>query len=118
MASLIIFSASNTVGLYRKPNGEVLDVAIKTLHNSNVQTCREAFITEAQLMMKLNHHCIVKLIGLSLGASLLMVQELVPLGSMLNYIIENGDRVSPAYEFKVWATQIACGTVLFILIIH
>lgn len=37
------------------------------------------------------------------------VQELVPLGSMLAYLIEFHDRISPSYELIVWASQIACG---------
>nr|CAD7408405.1 unnamed protein product [Timema poppensis] len=37
------------------------------------------------------------------------VQELVPLGSMLAYLLEFPDRVHPNYELKLWASQIACG---------
>nr|CAD7588126.1 unnamed protein product [Timema genevievae] len=36
------------------------------------------------------------------------VQELVPLGSMLAYLLEFPDRVHPNYELKLWASQIAC----------
>lgn len=60
-------------------------------------------------MMKLNHHCIVKLIGLSPGPPLMMVQELVNIGSMLAYLIEHRSNINPDYEFKIWAAQIACG---------
>lgn len=59
--------------------------------------------------MKLNHHCVVRLIGLSLGPPLLMVQELVALGSMLSYLVQYKERIKPDYEFKIWAAQIACG---------
>ncbi|KAJ8976560.1 hypothetical protein NQ317_014213 [Molorchus minor] len=88
---------------------EFAKVAIKTLHSEQIETNRDAFLSEAQVMMKLKHHCIVKLIGLSLGQSLLMVQELVLLGSILQYIDINKDRINPNYEFKIWAAQIACG---------
>lgn len=70
---------------------------------------REAFLCEAKVMMNLNHHCIVKFIGLSLGPPLLMVQELVALGSMLSYLIRNKEAINPDYELKIWAAQIACG---------
>ncbi|KAJ8947101.1 hypothetical protein NQ318_002460 [Aromia moschata] len=60
-------------------------------------------------MMKLQHHCVVKLIGLSHGPSLLMVQELVPLGSILQYIVIHKEKINPNCEFKIWAAQIACG---------
>lgn len=39
----------------------------------------------------------------------MMVQELVALGSMLDYIIENQDKINPNFELKIWASQIACG---------
>lgn len=98
-------------GTYFNKNGEEIKVAIKTLHNEPVDgnRGRDNFLSEAQVMMKLNHHCIVKLIGLSLGPPLCMVQELVPLGSMLAYIIQYRERINPNHEFKIWAAQIACG---------
>lgn len=39
------------------------EVAIKTLHKEHSDTNRNAFLFEANVMMKLNHHCIVHLIG-------------------------------------------------------
>ncbi|KRT79627.1 Ankyrin repeat-containing protein [Oryctes borbonicus] len=96
-------------GNYRKRNGEMLNVAIKTLHNTQNDMNREAFRSEAQLMMKLNHHCIVKLIGLSLEKTWCMIQELIPLGSMLNYILTQKEKINPNFDFKLWAAQIACG---------
>ncbi|XP_043482946.1 tyrosine-protein kinase Shark [Leptopilina heterotoma] len=96
-------------GVYKSvPNNEE-PVAIKTLRDSYNNAPREEFLREARLMMTLNHHCIVKLIGFSDGPPLLMVQELVSLGSMLAYLLEFPDRVSPQYELKLWASQIACG---------
>lgn len=99
------------IGTYTKRNGEEINVAIKTVRNEQNET-HTAFLKEAHVMMKLNHHCIVKLIGVSKGPPLLMVQELVSLGSMLNYIIINKERINPNYEFKIWAAQIACGEYL------
>lgn len=95
-------------GVYMK-NNENIDVAVKTYRNEQMDIDESAFIREAQIMMKLNHHCIVQLIGLQVGNPYLMVQELVPLGSMLTYIITHKDRINPNYEFKIWAAQIACG---------
>ncbi|GLH05352.1 Tyrosine-protein kinase Shark [Gryllus bimaculatus] len=89
--------------------GKQIDVAIKTLHQEHVDANRDEFLREAKVMMGLCHHCIVRLIGVSKGPPLLMVQELVPLGSMLAYLLEFPDRVNPNYELKVWASQIACG---------
>lgn len=39
----------------------------------------------------------------------MMVQELVGLGSMLTYILEQPQNISVHYEIKLWAAQIACG---------
>lgn len=39
----------------------------------------------------------------------MMVQELVALGSMLDYILENQEKINPNFELKIWAAQIACG---------
>lgn len=101
--------ASVYEGTYAKNAAETLKVAIKILHNEQIDTNKGAFLSEAQVMMKLHHHCIVKLIGLCLSPQLLMVQELVPLGSLLHYLDANRDRINPDYEFKIWAAQIACG---------
>ncbi|XP_021915716.1 tyrosine-protein kinase shark isoform X1 [Zootermopsis nevadensis] len=96
-------------GTYQNMDGTMIDVAIKTLHQEHVEANRDEFLREAKVMIGLNHHCIVRLIGVSKGPPLLMVQELVPLGSMLAYLLEFPDRVNPDYELKVWASQIACG---------
>ncbi|XP_060516097.1 tyrosine-protein kinase Shark isoform X2 [Cylas formicarius] len=102
--------ASVYEGTYLTNDNEDLQVAIKTLRSEQVdQGNRGAFLSEAQVMIKLKHHCIVKLIGLSYGPSLLMVQELVPLGSILQYIEGHKDEINPNFEFKIWAAQIACG---------
>lgn len=38
-----------------------------------------------------------------------MVQELVPLGSLLEYLIRQPDKASPGYELRLWACQVAAG---------
>ncbi|KAJ8681018.1 hypothetical protein QAD02_016805 [Eretmocerus hayati] len=96
-------------GLYDSPSGIQEPVAIKMLRDSHNIATREEFLREARLMVTFNHHCIVKLIGFSEGPPLLMVQELVALGSMLAYLLEFPDRINPNYELKIWASQIACG---------
>lgn len=39
----------------------------------------------------------------------MMVQELVGLGSMLTYILEQPHSINVHYEIKLWAAQIASG---------
>ncbi|KAH1023327.1 hypothetical protein HUJ04_012553 [Dendroctonus ponderosae] len=101
--------ASVFEGLFVKENGEELRVAIKTLRNEQMENNKENFRREAEVMTNLNHHCIVKLLGICLGPPLQMVQELVPLGSILQYIDSHQSEINPNLEFKIWAAQIACG---------
>ncbi|XP_037946729.1 tyrosine-protein kinase Shark [Teleopsis dalmanni] len=85
------------------------NVAIKTLRDEHCRTNKQEFLREASVMIRLKHHCIVQLIGISKGETLMMVQEIVPLGSMLNFILDNKEKIKPKYDLKVWASQIACG---------
>ncbi|KAL0268767.1 UNVERIFIED_CONTAM: hypothetical protein PYX00_010583 [Menopon gallinae] len=96
-------------GTYQIDDCTTIDVAVKTLRNEHLPVSRCEFLREAEVMTSLNHHCVVKLIALSQGPPLMMVQELVPLGSMLAYLLEFPDRVNPNCELKLWASQIACG---------
>ncbi|KAL4716904.1 hypothetical protein ACJJTC_012715 [Scirpophaga incertulas] len=76
-------------------------VAVKTLHAQHADTNQSEFLAEARTMMSLRHRCI--------GPPLAMVQELVPLGSLLNYLLRHPEMVSPGYELRLWACQIAAG---------
>lgn len=84
-------------------------VAVKTLHVQHTDTNKKEFLSEAKVMMSLRHHCIVNLIGVSLGPPLAMVQELVPLGSLLEYLLRHPESISPGYELRLWACQVAAG---------
>lgn len=53
-------------GVLKSANGkEDLPVAIKTLHDEHCKQNKTEFLREASVMIKLSHHCIVKLIGIS-----------------------------------------------------
>lgn len=98
--------------LRKDPNSKTdvrCPIAIKTLRDEHCRSNKQEFLREASVMIRLKHHCIVQLIGISKGKSLMMVQEMVPLGSMLHFIIENGSKINPNCELKIWASQIACG---------
>lgn len=104
-------------GWLRQANGHRLEVAIKTLRDEEQQTInKQEFLREASVMMRLSHKCIVRLIGISKGDMLMMVQELAPLGSMLQYILDHSTEVKVNYELKLWASQIACGKCILSLI--
>ncbi|GAB0098947.1 Tyrosine-protein kinase [Sergentomyia squamirostris] len=93
----------------QESGAERIPVAVKTLHDERCRKNREEFLREANVMIQLRHHCIVKLIGISKGPPLMMVQELVGLGSMLDHLHQNGETVTPNCELRLWASQIACG---------
>ena len=84
-------------------------MAIKTLRDDQVESNREEFLREARVMMKLQHPNIVQLVALCNGPPLMMVQELVALGSLLDYLLDHPHTISPRFEFPLWAGQIANG---------
>jgi tyrosine-protein kinase len=86
-----------------------LPVAIKTLLDEHSRENRIGFLREASVMIKLRHPCIVKLIGVSKDPTLMMVEELVQFGSMLEYIVKNASQINPNNELNIWASQIASG---------
>ncbi|XP_058830150.1 tyrosine-protein kinase Shark isoform X2 [Topomyia yanbarensis] len=88
---------------------EFTPIAIKQLVESQGKRNRADFLREASVMIRLRHHCIVKLIGICKGPPLMMIEELVPLGSMLDYILANKSTLNPKHELIIWAAQIACG---------
>ena len=60
-------------------------------------------------MVTLNHPCIVQLIGVTRGKPLMLVQELVPYGALVDYLYE-GRYPKPAIPtLKLWAAEIASG---------
>ncbi|CAH4031310.1 unnamed protein product [Pieris brassicae] len=95
--------------VYSPLDAPAQQVAVKTLHLQHTDSNKREFLAEAKLMMALRHRCIVRLIGVSLGPPLAMVQELVPLGSLLEYLIRHPEKVSPGYELRLWACQVAAG---------
>ncbi|XP_022088083.1 tyrosine-protein kinase HTK16-like [Acanthaster planci] len=84
------------------------DVALKTLHQDHLQAGRREFIREARVMHGLDHPCIVKLHGVVQGPPMMLVQELVPMGSLLDLLIDHPEYVSEENN-RLWAAQIACG---------
>ncbi|XP_059483949.1 tyrosine-protein kinase Shark [Neocloeon triangulifer] len=98
-------------GTYRSSMSDsVCEVAVKTLRGDPGEITREeAFLREARLMVRLSHPCIVRLLGVTDGHPLWMVQELVPLGSVLDFLHITPHLASPTHEIKLWAAQIASG---------
>ncbi|XP_064455159.1 tyrosine-protein kinase HTK16-like isoform X2 [Ornithodoros turicata] len=95
-------------GLWNSDQGEV-NVAVKILREEQLGG-REGFSREVGVMVGLCHPCIVRLLGICLGPPLMMVQELVPLGSLLRFLVEHGpEEISVEREMPLWGAQLAEG---------
>lgn len=95
-------------GLYMGESGHIQPVAVKVLSDMDEAQAKN-FSTEAAVMMNLDHQSIVQLIGISSGPPVLIVLELVPLGSLLEFLHDHPDSVRTHMEIPLWAAQIACG---------
>ena len=55
-----------------------VDVAIKTMNEEGMENSKKQFLQEAEVMVQLNHPCIVALIGVSEGPPLMLVSAVKP----------------------------------------
>lgn len=95
-------------GVLRLNNGKKLYVAVKTLHKEHYQENLSEFLREASVMIKLDNPYIVKLIGITKGPPLGLVQELLPLGSLATYLVDHATEIE-VKDINLWASQIAQG---------
>lgn len=99
----------NVLGGHLKlKDGKKLFVAVKTLHKEHYQENLAEFLREASVMIKLDNPFIVKLIGITKGPPLGLVQELLPLGSLGTYLVEHDADIF-VKDMNLWASQIAQG---------
>ena len=68
----------------------------------------QEFLREARVMSGLNHPCVVNLLGVCLGPPLILVQELVSMGALLDYLYTLAEEICLG-DLKLWAAQIAWG---------
>lgn len=95
-------------GVLRLTEGKKLFVAVKTLHKEHYQENLSEFLREASVMIKLDNPFIVKLIGITKGPPLGLVQELLPLGSLATYLVDHAEEIE-VKDMNLWASQIAQG---------
>lgn len=95
-------------GIMRAPDGRKILVAIKTLHKEHYEENYHEFLREASVMIKLDNPYVVKLIGITKGPPIGLVQELLPLGSLANYLLEHSLEIDNK-DIDKWASQIALG---------
>ena len=88
-------------GRYKSSRGETSNIAIKVI-NDVTPSQMEDFLREAAVLMKLDHQCVVQMIGISKGSQVMMLLELVPLGSLLDYLLEHQDAIKSSMEIPLW----------------
>lgn len=76
-------------GVWTRPDNTKIPVAIKTCKQEATPEVQREFLAEATLMSRLDHPHIVRILGVSLSSPMLIVCELMPLGSLRNYLLEN-----------------------------
>lgn len=84
-------------------------VAIKTLRDENINEGLDSFTKEASVMMNLHHPCIVQLLGFCLGPPMMLVQELMLGGSLLDHLIDYSETGTIKESIPIWAADIAEG---------
>lgn len=95
-------------GVLRLKNGKKIFVAVKTLHKEHYEENLAEFLREASVMIKLDNPFIVKLIGITKGPPLGLVQELLPLGSLATHLVDHSEEFE-VKDMNLWASQIAQG---------
>lgn len=96
-------------GEYRTPDGKIVKVAVKTLRVDAMGHGEKEFMREAGIMITLNHPCIVKLIGVTRGKPMMLVQELIPHGALVDYLYEGKYPRPSITTLTLWAAEIASG---------
>ncbi|XP_051264818.1 protein tyrosine kinase 2 beta, b [Dicentrarchus labrax] len=80
-------------GVYKKDNGERVNVAVKTCKDCSPDVM-EKFMSEAVIMKNLNHQHIVKLIGIIEEDPVWIVMELYQYGELGNYLTQNQNKLT------------------------
>uniref|UniRef100_A0A3Q3IUI8 non-specific protein-tyrosine kinase n=1 Tax=Monopterus albus TaxID=43700 RepID=A0A3Q3IUI8_MONAL len=80
-------------GVYRKTNGERINVAVKTCKDCSPDVM-EKFMSEAVTMKSLNHPHIVRLIGIIEEVPVWIVMELYQHGELGSYLTQNQNKLT------------------------
>ncbi|CAF0724108.1 unnamed protein product [Didymodactylos carnosus] len=95
-------------GFYKDERGVGIPVAIKILKDYSLSVKKD-FLREAEHMATLTHHCITKLYGIvDNDDSMMMVIELLPLGSLIDYLWKYKGQINES-KLKLWSAQITDG---------
>ncbi|KAG8239049.1 hypothetical protein J437_LFUL016686 [Ladona fulva] len=97
-------------GDWSTPSGRILPVAVKVLKQDALHQpgVLEDFVKEVQSMHQLDHPNLIRLYGVVLSHPMMMVTELAPLGSLLDYLRKQC-RHTPLTTLWDYALQVATG---------
>ncbi|CAH0385036.1 unnamed protein product [Bemisia tabaci] len=97
-------------GDWQQPNGRTVSVAVKILKQDalSLPGVFEDFVKEVQAMHVLDHPNLIRLYGVVLSQPLMMVTELAPLGSLLDFLRKQCGH-TPLPQLWEFAIQVATG---------
>ncbi|XP_037903590.1 epidermal growth factor receptor isoform X2 [Hermetia illucens] len=92
------------------PEGEnvKIPVAIKELLNESGFESSKEFLAEAYIMASVEHPNLVKLLAVCMASQMMLVTQLMPLGSLFNYVREKKNNIGSKALLN-WSAQIARG---------
>uniref|UniRef100_A0A8C3PKX5 Receptor protein-tyrosine kinase n=1 Tax=Calidris pygmaea TaxID=425635 RepID=A0A8C3PKX5_9CHAR len=92
------------------PDGDSIKipVSIKVIQDCSGQQTFHAVTDHMLAIGSLDHAYIVRLLGICPGPQLQLVTQLLPLGSLLDYVRKNRDTISPQLLLN-WCVQVAKG---------
>uniref|UniRef100_A0A673GNT8 Receptor protein-tyrosine kinase n=1 Tax=Sinocyclocheilus rhinocerous TaxID=307959 RepID=A0A673GNT8_9TELE len=92
------------------PEGEdvKVPVAIKVLREVASPKANKEILDEAYVMAGVNHPHVCRLLGICLTSSVQLITQIVPFGSLLDYVQENKDNIG-SQTLLNWCVQIAKG---------
>jgi len=94
-------------GEYTKGNGEKIPVAVKKLKSEEMNNPKSEILHEAEVMMKLDHPNIVRIIGLCQDPVMMLVMELAPEGPLHKYLKKH--KFLPMFKIFIIMLQVAEG---------
>ena len=92
------------------PEGEnvKIPVAIKVLMDMSGNESSKEFLDEAYIMASVEHPNLLKLHAVCMTTQMMLITQLMPLGSLLDYVRCNKDKIGSKALLN-WSTQIARG---------
>lgn len=85
-----------------------IPIAIKTLNSSTDAESSRQFLEEAYIMASVDHPNLLNLIAVCMTTEHKLITQLMPLGSLLDYVKNNKDKTGSKALLN-WSTQIARG---------